>query len=136
MPSNPRSLVYALTIIYLLAFFAVGESENILAAQVARVSGKDFRALLMEGVLGSFVLLSFETMNLVWSKELIALTWDDNDFDMENDKNLSRDAGRKDSLDAGSAFGSIKNSTDSQPKKARSNLNVTHSGAKVGENNA
>ena len=86
----------------------------------------------MLGVLGSFVLLSFETMNLVWSKELIALTWDDSDF-AEDDENeqWTRDAGRKGSFDAGSAFGSTK--TD-ENKKTRSNLNL--SGPKVGENNA
>lgn len=90
-------------------------------------------------MLGSFVLLSFEAMNLVWSKELVALTWDDEDFDVQKDeswapeKEESRNNTHGNRTPEGSAIGGSdkKNSLSQQSaeKKVRSS-------GDLGENNA
>ena len=36
---TPRSLVFGFTVMYMLAFFAPGNTDNIFSAQVARVTG-------------------------------------------------------------------------------------------------
>lgn len=40
--------------------------------------------------MGGFALLSFETLNLVWSKEFIQIAWHDEDFEMDGEEKSAK----------------------------------------------
>jgi hypothetical protein len=79
-------------------------------------------------------------MNLVWSKELVAITWDDEDFDVQKDESWAPEQDKENDVNtrgAGSPFGSVNAGSGKKSLASKkSQENGVNAPTDVGENNA